>query len=418
MRIAIIGAGAAGCFAAIEIKRRLPKSEVIVFESGQKALAKVAITGGGRCNLTNSFEGVGSLDTVYPRGARLMKRLLKEFDQRDAFRWFENAGVKLVTQEDQCVFPVSQDAMEIVYTLIGLMRKYGVVLKTKHRIVSIEPTGNDVDDCKYILSAIPINGLQSENYCFDAVVVTTGGSPRLSGFSMLEPLELDIVAPVPSLFSFCLEKGALTELMGTVVDDAAVSVVGTKMKADGPLLITHWGLSGPAILKLSSYAARYLNEHDYRATITVNWFGSSHEEEVVADLSDLASRHSQKQLQSVYPTRFNSRLWLYFLKSCGLRPEQRWAELGRKSYNRLASRLTSFTLEIVGKNRFKDEFVTCGGVALGNLNPSTLECRQHKNLFFAGEVLDVDAITGGFNLQAAWTMAYVVANNINKSAKK
>ncbi|MGM9698526.1 MAG: aminoacetone oxidase family FAD-binding enzyme [Prevotella sp.] len=418
MRIAIIGAGAAGCFVAIEIKRRLPKAEVVVFEGGRKALAKVAITGGGRCNLTNSFEGIGSVETVYPRGARLMKRLLKEFSHLDAYRWFEEAGVRLVTQDDHCIFPVSQDAMEVVNTLLGLMKRNGVTLKTRHRIVKVEPMAKPEEEVGYELHAFTGNNLQSETYRFDSVVVTTGGSPRISGLSMLEPLQLEIISPVPSLFSFCLDKGALTELMGTVVDDTVVSVVGTKMKADGPLLITHWGLSGPAILKLSSYAARYLNEHDYRATITVNWFGSSHEEEVIAELTDLATQHSQKQLQSVYPTRFNSRLWLYFLKSCGLRPEQRWAELGRKSYNRLASRLTSCTFEIVGKNRFKDEFVTCGGVALGNINPSTLECRLHKNLFFAGEVLDVDGITGGYNLQAAWTMAYVVANNISKLANK
>ena len=203
--------------------------------------------------------------------------------------------------------------------------------------------------------------------------------------------------------------------MGTVVEDVSVSVVGTKMKAEGPLLVTHWGLSGPAILKLSSYAARWLSERDYRAPISVNWFGGKRETEVVDELMELSLLHAQKQLQSVYPTRFNSRLWTFLLQSCGLRPEQRWAELGRKSFNRLASRLTSFTVEIVGKNRFKDEFVTCGGVSLGNLNPSTLECRRHPNLYFAGEVLDIDAITGGFNLQAAWTTAYVVAKSISAS---
>ena len=414
MRISIIGAGAAGCFAAIEIKRRLPKAEVVVFESGRKALAKVAITGGGRCNLTNSFEGVGGVETVYPRGARLMKRLLKEFSHTDAYRWFEDAGVRLLTQEDHCVFPVSQDAMEIVNTLLGLMKRYGVVLKTQHRITTIEPLEKD-DGLEYALYVSTPSNLQSKVYESDVVVVTTGGSPHLSGLSMLAPLELEMVSPVPSLFSFCLEKGPITDLMGTVVEDTAVSVVGTKMKAEGPLLITHWGLSGPAILKLSSYAARYLNEHDYRTTISVNWFGKAHEEEVVEELGELAARHAQKQLQSVYPTRFNSRLWTFLLQSCGLRPEQRWAELGRKSFNRLASRLTSFTFEVVGKNRFKDEFVTCGGVALGNVNPSTLECRRHPNFYFAGEVLDIDAITGGFNLQAAWTTAYVVAKSISAS---
>lgn len=414
MRISIIGAGAAGCFAAIEIKRRLPLAEVFVFESGRKALAKVAVTGGGRCNLTNSFEDVGSMETVYPRGSRLMRRLLKEFSHTDAYRWFEQAGVRLLTQDDHCVFPVSQDAMEIVATLLGLMRKHGVVLKTRHRVTDIVPQ-KEGETVKYLLSVSDGNTSQTDAYLADAVVVTTGGSPRPEGLSMLAPLQLDIVSPVPSLFSFCLEKSPLLDLMGTVVEDVSVSVVGTKMKAEGPLLVTHWGLSGPAILKLSSYAARWLSERDYHAPISVNWFGGKRETEVVDELVELSVLHGQKQLQSVYPTRFNNRLWTFLLQSCGLRPEQRWAELGRKSFNRLASRLTSFTVEIVGKNRFKDEFVTCGGVSLSNINPSTLECRLHPHVFFAGEVLDIDAITGGFNLQAAWTTAYVVAKSISAS---
>lgn len=414
MRISIIGAGAAGCFAAIEIKRRLPLAEVVVFESGRKALAKVAVTGGGRCNLTNSFADVGSMETVYPRGARLMRRLLKEFSYTDAYRWFEQSGVRLLTQDDHCVFPVSQDAMEIVATLLGLMRKHGVVLKTRHRISNIESV-EEGETIKYLLSISDGNTSQTNTYLSDAILIATGGSPRIEGLSMLRSLQLDIISPVPSLFSFCLEKSPLLDLMGTVVEDASVSIVGTKMKADGPLLVTHWGLSGPAILKLSSYAARWLFEHDYQATISVNWFGDARESDVVEELLKLSVLHSQKQLQSVYPTRFNSRLWTFLLQSCGLRPEQRWAELGRKSFNRLASRLTSFTVDVVGKNRFKDEFVTCGGVSLSNINPSTLECRRHPNLYFAGEVLDIDAITGGFNLQAAWTTAYVVAKSISAS---
>lgn len=398
MKIAIIGAGAAGCFAAIEIKRRRPEAVVTVYESGRKALAKVAVTGGGRCNLTNSFGGVRSIEAVYPRGARLMKRLLREFSHKDAYEWFEREGIRLTTQEDNCVFPVSQDAMEIVDKLLWLMRRHGVGLKTGYRVERI--THDEVYTLQFS------NG---ESVEADKVVVTTGGSPKLSGLKMLDGLGLDIVEPVPSLFSLCLTNNPITCMTGTVVEDVQTSIVGTKMKAEGPLLITHWGLSGPAILKLSSYGARLLHDCNYKAKIAVNWFGSANENEVMELLYEMSIRHPQKQVQSLYPDRFNSRLWLHLLACVGIRPDMRWAEMGRKSFNRMAAMLTNHIFDISGKNKFKDEFVTCGGVALSNINPSTLESRQHPGLYFAGEVLDVDAITGGFNLQAAWTMGYIVA---------
>lgn len=405
MRIAIIGAGAAGCFAAINIKRLMPYAEVEIYEAAKKALAKVAVTGGGRCNITNSFEHVLSTDEVYPRGARLMKRLLREFSHKDAYQWFEEAGIRLVTQDDQCVFPVSQDAMEVVNKLLGEMHRQGVRLHLAHRVVEIQ----HVDNYYFITFA---DGSITES---DIVVVTTGGSPKMSGLKMLEPLGLEMIEPVPSLFSLAIEAGhPLTKLMGTVVEETAVSIVGTKLKAHGPLLVTHWGVSGPAVLKLSSYAARWLCEHDYQAQISINWMDGMKEEDVVELLVQMAEDNPQKQVANIYPHCFNNRLWTYLLESCQIRHDMRWAELGRKGFNRIASRITNHTLNVVGKNRFKDEFVTCGGVALSNINPSTMECKKHEGLYFAGEVLDVDAITGGFNLQAAWTMGFVVAKSIFK----
>lgn len=304
MKIAIIGAGAAGCFCAVELKRRMPSASVEVFEAGAKALAKVAITGGGRCNLTNSFEGISSLPAAYPRGDKLMKRLFRTFDQKSAWQWFENEGVKLVLQEDHCVFPASQDAMEIVNTLLARMRQAGVTLHTKRKVTGIFPR----PDGGYTLSVAELSKVQSlrhaqlprgsvpelvegpmsqkyqrrddRNFQADIVVVTTGGSPELSGLGMLDGLELEIVPPVPSLFTLNLPGSPVRELMGTVVDNANASLVGTKLKAAGPLLITHWGMSGPAILKLSSYAARYLAEKEYSATLSVNWFGGLGEQDV------------------------------------------------------------------------------------------------------------------------------------------
>lgn len=431
MNIAIIGGGAAGCFAAINIKRNYPEARVTVIESGRKLLAKVAITGGGRCNLTNSFRDIRSIAAAYPRGEKLMKRLLREFSHDDTMVWFEREGVRLVTQDDQCVFPKSQDAMEIVDTLTSLMRRLGVEIKTSCRVVKIEASlsgyevaiisgSNDLKTSKpYNLKTTePVSpsgdygGLQ---LIFDRVVVTTGGSPKLSGLDMLAPLNLDIVTPVPSLFSICLPNHPITELTGTVVEHVSATLVGTKLRAEGPLLITHWGMSGPAILKLSSYAARQLHDSGYKARISVNWLGDANEGEAMETIMELAIKNPAKQLASVYPQQFNSRLWTYLIKQSNLNPSQRWSELAKKSFNKLVNTLVNDQYLMDGKNRFKEEFVTCGGVALSNINPKTMECRNHPGLYFAGEVLDVDAITGGFNLQAAWSMAWVVSNNFRQN---
>ena len=487
MKIAIIGAGAAGCFCAIELKRRMPSASVDVFEAGPKALAKVAVTGGGRCNLTNSFEGISSLSAAYPRGEKLMKRLFRSFDHNDTVRWFENEGVRLVLQEDHCYFPASQDAMEIVNTLLTGMRRAGVTLHTHRRVSGICPipsggyslafasaadfprsdlaagastlrqaqcpAGSATQACvipsavaelcrttnSATISAVSntsvaepveaptpveapapvvqhisptIEAPTVRDYAFDIVVVTTGGSPKLSGLGMLDGLGLEIVPPVPSLFTFNLPGSPVRELMGTVVENASASLSGTKFKASGPLLITHWGMSGPAILKLSSYAARYLADNEYTATLSVNWFGEQSEQSVRETLAGMSSANKQKLIINTHPSFLPSRLWTYLILKCGIREDSRWAELGSKGMNRLVNTLINDEYQIRGKSRFKEEFVTCGGVALSNINPSTLECKHRPGLYFAGEVLDVDAITGGFNLQAAWTMAHTVATSI------
>ena len=393
MTISIIGAGAAGCFAAIEAARRMPQADICVYESLNRPLAKVAITGGGRCNLTNSFQEVRSLETVYPRGARLMKRLFHTFDHRDTMRWFEAEGVPLTVQ----------DAQDIVGTLLRLMKRHGIAIKTSSRAESIEPQ----EGGGYKISFAGGGCVSS-----DAVIVTTGGSPRADGAAFLNPLQLKTVPPVPSLFSFSLEAHPLKSLMGIVVANVTARLAGTKFKTDGPLLITHWGVSGPAILKLSSHAARHLAECSYRATLALNWLGDVNEAEALDLLKGIKEENPQKQLATAFPRQLGKRLWLYLLESLRLPAEQKWAGVGSKDLRRLAAGCTNHLLTISGRNRHKEEFVTCGGVALSEINPSTLECRRHPRLFFAGEVLDVDAVTGGFNLQAAWTMGYVAASNL------
>ena len=391
-RIAVIGAGAAGCFCAAELRRRLPDALVDVYEAGPKPLAKVAITGGGRCNLTNSFEGIRSLSEVYPRGDRLMKRLLHVFSQEDTWRWFESADVPLVLQPDHCVFPRSQDAMDIVRALLRRMDGVNLRLRTPVQSVMPDLTGH-----------LSVNG-----EVYDTVVVTTGGAPK--GLPLLDGLDIDWVPTVPSLFTFTIRDEALRALMGLVVE-ASVAIPGTPFKAAGPLLITDWGLSGPAVLKLSSYAARHLDEAGYKAPLTVNWLAAT-EAETRSILEELSAANPRKQVSNTPPEGLQARLWNYLIAKAGLRPDIRWAEVGAKGFNKLVNVLTQDTYAIAGKTKFREEFVTCGGVALSAVNPSTLESKLHPGLYFAGEVLDIDAVTGGFNLQAAWTTGYVAAQSI------
>lgn len=404
MIIAVVGAGAAGCFAAINVKRMLPEARVIVYEGGTKALAKVAVTGGGRCNLTNTFADVEHLGQVYPRGERLMKRLLKEFGPEDVVRWFEKEGVRLMTQDDQRVFPQSGDAGEIVRTLLQLMCRSGIELKLGHRVKSISKSDGTFH-LSFVSETLP--AVEA-----DKVIVAVGGCPQAERLAFLKDFQLDIIPPVSSLFSLCIREKNLTQLTGTTVEEAIVSLAGTKFKSQGALLITHWGMSGPAVLKLSSYAARQLAECNYKIALSVNWMGCTREETVHETVIHLATVNRLKQLQSVYPSSLNSRLWLYLLSKASLNPQMRWADLGKKGRNRLVVLLTNDVYQVEGKNRFKEEFVTCGGIALNNVNSQTLECRTCEGLYFAGEMLDVDAITGGFNLQAAWTMGYIVAKAI------
>ena len=333
------------------------------------------------------------LQYVYPRGHRLMNRLMKGFSHRDAYDWFEKHGVRLTTQEDQCVFPMSQDSHSIINCFLAEARRHNVEIRTETKIDSLDELSD-----------------------YDFIAVTTGGSPKAEGLRWLEQHEVE--SPVPSLFTFQIDDKALQALMGTVVENAVTMIPGTKMRAEGPLLITHWGMSGPAILKLSSYAARHLAECGYKSPLAVNWT-SLHDNEVLSALDEVTIRHSQKQLQTISPCGLPSRLWSYLVEKClGERANGRWGSLNKKELNRLANILSGGDMyNIAGRAPFKDEFVTCGGVSLSSVNPATLESKEKPHLYFAGEVLDIDGITGGFNFQAAWTTAYTVAQAIAKSCQ-
>lgn len=394
MKTAIIGGGAAGFFLSINLKEMCPEMEVTIFEKSKRVLAKVEISGGGRCNCTNSFAEVRDLSEVYPRGHRLMKRLMKGFSQEDAYEWFERHGVRLTTQDDQCVFPMSQDSHTIINCYLTEARRCGIEIRTETKIDSLDELSG-----------------------YDFIAVTTGGSPKAEGLLWLGDMGHELEPPVPSLFTFQIADEALHALMGTVVEDAVTMIPGTKLRAQAPLLITHWGMSGPAILKLSSYGARLLADQQYHAPLAVNWT-NRRDTEVLAMLDEIIIRSPQKQLKTIAPCGLPSRLWAYLAEKClGERVNGRWGSLNKKELNRLANILSGGdSYQIAGRAPFKDEFVTCGGIALSAVNPSTLESHHVPHLFFAGEVLDIDGITGGFNFQAAWTTAYTVACAIANKA--
>lgn len=387
MKTAVVGGGAAGFFLAINLKEMCPQMDVTILEASHHVLAKVKISGGGRCNCTNSFEEVKDLQSVYPRGHRLLKRLFKQFDHRDAYQWFESRGVKLVTQPDHCVFPQSQDSQTIINLFLSEARRLGITIQTGCRITNLDALSD-----------------------YDFIAITTGGMNH-SSFLIPHFSFSDFVAPIPSLFTFNIEDKALRDLMGTVVEATAM-IPGTKMRASGPLLITHWGMSGPCILRLSSYAARLLSEHNYQMPLSVNWTQLK-ENEVQQELASFCRQYAQKQLPSMRPFELPQRLWTYLLeKSLQGRAHAPWGSLNQKELNRLCNILINDTYQIAGRAPFKDEFVTCGGIDLSAINPATLESREHPHLYFAGEVLDIDGVTGGFNFQAAWTTAYAVATAI------
>lgn len=379
--LAVIGGGAAGFFLAINAKELMPELDVTIFEQQHKVLAKVGISGGGRCNCTNTFADVTDLRQVYPRGATLLKRLFKLFGPADAYRWFETHGVPLTIQPDQCVFPEAQDSHAIIDCFLREAKRHGIRLRL----------GTKVDDPQALLHA------------FDFVAVTIGGTPHKEGC-------------VPSLFTFTIKDTALTALQGLVVDDVLVHLPSTPFRAQGPLLITHWGMSGPAILKLSSHAARHLAAQYYQSPLCINWTGETNTEAVRLHIVYIIEQNAQKLIDNTRPYPLQARLWDYLLQKAQLQGK-RCNELGKKGLNRLVNLLTNDTYQIEGRSPYKDEFVTCGGIPLDAVDKTTLQSKQTPRLYYAGEVLDIDGVTGGFNFQAAWTTAYAVAKGIELATK-
>ena len=399
MRVAIIGGGAGGFFSAISVKHHHPDAHVTIHEKSLKLLSKVKVSGGGRCNVTNGTDSIKILAEAYPRGSKQLRKLFGTFNNLHTMQWFEERGVPLVTQDDLCVFPVSQNSQSIIDCFMKEAKQLGIEIKTKSGIKKM----TEVDD------GIELSFIDETNSPerYDKIIVATGGSPKLSGFDWLAQMGHQISLPVPSLFTFNMPSESITELMGIVVENAIVRIQGTKLRGDGPLLVTHWGMSGPAVLKLSSFGARILSEMNYQCVAQVNWVNEVNVDRVSDRLTQLSKENPNKQLANARLLEIPIRLWLFLLEKCEIPKDITWSQVGKKPFNKLVNILTNDEYTVSGKTTFKEEFVTCGGVSLESINMKTMESRAIPNLYFTGEVIDIDGITGGYNFQAAWTTAFI-----------
>lgn len=399
MRIAIIGGGAAGFFAAIHAKENHPKAVVVIYEKSQKILAKVKVSGGGRCNVTNGTQSISELCDGYPRGGKKLKKPFNVFSTKDTWKWFESKGVKLYTQDDNRVFPKSDDSQTIIDCLMGEVKRLDISIEMGtgiERIIKLEKSIELV----FARSA-------SKPRTFDKIVIASGGSPKLAGFDWLADLGHKIETPVPSLFTFNMPKNPIFELMGLVGKDVTAHIQGTKLKSNGPLLITHWGMSGPAILKLSAFGARILSNMNYEFTVQINWAGAETQMDIQNRVHEFINKHPHKKLTNLCPIDLPSRLWAFLLEKSELSPDSTYGEIGKKGKNKLIDNLCNDSYPVKGKTTFKEEFVTCGGVSLDDINLQTMQSTKVPGLYFAGEVMDIDGITGGYNFQAAWTTGFI-----------
>ena len=394
-KVAVIGGGAAGFFAALSVAEHHPSAHITLYEKSSKVLSKVKISGGGRCNVTHNCTDINSLIHAYPRGGKQLKSIFHSFQPKDTIEWFKARGVTLKTEKDGRMFPISDDSQTIIDCLERACDKLGIQRQLNAAVEKIIP-----HEGKWTIEFK--NGtIQS-----DAVIVTTGGSPKAKGFDWLANLKHNIIPPVPSLFTFNMPKEDITQLMGVVAKNTKVHITGSKIKTEGPLLITHWGMSGPAILKASSIGARILADCQYHFNIRVQWVEES-PQELLRILEKTAKENPQKQMGKHKPFDLPNRLWTYLLNKIKLPLDRKWNEVGQKNFHRLIDRLTNDSYTVEGKTTFKEEFVTCGGISLKDINMKTMESKKAKGLYFAGEVLDIDAITGGYNFQAAWSGGFV-----------
>jgi predicted Rossmann fold flavoprotein len=400
--IIIVGGGAAGFFTAINIVEKNPKLKVAILERGAEVLQKVRISGGGRCNVTHACFEPNELVKFYPRGEKELRGPFHQFCSGDTIEWFEKHGVELKIEADGRMFPVSNSSQTIIDCFLKATQKLGIAVLTGQSVQSIfnpEVSGENVWKIE----------TQTENYLVEKLILATGSNPKV--WEMLQNFGHAVVSPVPSLFTFNIKDSRIKELPG-VAANVTVTVKDTKLTSTGPLLITHWGMSGPAILKLSAWGARILHDKNYQFTIFVNWLNDEDTTDVEKMLKDLKQEHAKKSVSKKSPFELTNRLWESLVLASGIETETKWADLSKTQLQNLANQLTKGKFQVNGKSTFKEEFVTAGGINLKEINFKTMESKLHKNLYFAGEIVNIDAITGGFNFQNAWTSGFIVANSI------
>ena len=400
--IVVIGGGAAGFYGAIRAAELNPDALITIVEKTPKLLGKVKVSGGGRCNLTHNCFGPVPLAANYPRGQKLLKQLFYTYGAAETCQWFEKRGLPLVAEPDGRMFPVTNSSQSVIDLFLREAQQKNIQIITGTGVQAISRG----DDGIFELQA------GQQKISADKVLVTTGGAPKPEAYDWLAKLGHTIEAPVPSLFTFNIPDKELHQLAGISVPNATVRIETTKLIYVGPLLITHWGLSGPAVLKLSAFGARWINEEHYKFGIQVRWVAEEKEEQLRTNLQDY-SRHNPKQQVLKHPLyELPLRLWQFLCTKAGVEQEQRWLDLSKKTTNRLLEVLYRDPYGVSGKTTFKEEFVTCGGVSLADVNPATMESRVVPGMYFAGEVLDIDGITGGFNFQSAWTTAWIAGSNM------
>ena len=398
--IIIVGGGAAGFFTAINIAEKNPKLKIVILERGQNVLEKVRISGGGRCNVAHACFVPNDLVKFYPRGEKELRGPFHQFCSVDTIEWFSDHGVELKIEDDGRMFPISDSSQTIIDCFLLAAKKFGIQVLLGQSVQSIF----HADDYWKV-------DTNHETFACQKLILTTGSNPKI--WDMLTQLGHSIVSPVPSLFTFNIKDARIKDLMGLSAF-AKVKVKGSKLEAAGPLLITHWGMSGPGILRLSAWGARELFDKKYQFIIQVNWLNEVTFDEAMDTLKELKQEHAKKAVSKKSPFEFPNRLWESLVLASGIDTETKWADLSKKQLTDLVNQLTNAEFQVNGKSTFKEEFVTAGGIDLKEINFKTMESKLQKNLFFAGEIVNIDAITGGFNFQNAWTSGFILANALTE----
>ncbi len=404
----VIGGGAAGFFCAANAARLNPNLKVILIEKNNKLLSKVKVSGGGRCNVTHACFDIVELSKRYPRGEKFLKKAFHWFSVEDTVNWFKQRGVELKTETDGRMFPQTNTSQTIIDCLLEEANKFNVEVLISTDVKAIKEINNKFE--------VIFQNLLTPSIIANYVCVACGGFPKIEQFSWLTEFGHAIENPVPSLFTFNIPNNNITELMGVSVEVANVKIVGSKLQSNGPMLITHWGLSGPAVLKLSAFAARDLANKNYSFEILVNWLPSFNEQTFKDEITRMRNEFASQKIYSKNSFGLPNRLWEFLLKTSLIEDDLRWADLPAKKQNDLVRNITAHSFFVKGKTTFKEEFVTCGGIKLTEVDVNTMQSKIVENLFFAGEVLDVDGITGGFNFQNAWTTGWIAAKAISQKS--